>query len=53
MAGTKFKIRAENKIWKYAVESIRCIFDLELQFITRVNVKLLIENLKTPYNMTF
>ena len=48
MAGTKFKIGAESKVWKYAVKSTRCIFDLELQFITRVNVKTLIENLKTP-----
>lgn len=33
MAGTKFKIGAENKVWKYAVESIRCIFDLNFNLL--------------------
>ena len=54
IAVTKFKTRAENKVWKYTVESYHCIFDeSELQFITKGNVKTLGENLKTPCNITF
>ena len=54
MAAPNSKKGSESTVRKHVAENNRCIFDdLEFQFITKVNVKTLGENLKSPRYMTF